>query len=139
MIDRTSRRRAGCILACLLAVACAPAPPKPVVVEPGIEVVGIVIRNALAYSVHDVMVQVPATGRFAGCGNIVQNTECRTSFPAIEYGKNTLLVTWTEHGEPQATEEFVVEPPAGTHPGDSLWLEVVIYNKGLAGARLVQP
>jgi hypothetical protein len=107
--------------------------------DSGIDIAGIIIRNSLDYSVKNVIVQVPATGRFAGCGNIHPRTECKTSFPAIGYRKNGLLVTWLEHGEAKATDEFVVEPPAGSKPGDSLWLEVVIYSAGLAGARLVQP
>jgi hypothetical protein len=32
-----------------------------------------------------------------------------------------------------------VEPPAEIQAGETLWLEVLIYAPGLAGARLVQP
>lgn len=105
----------------------------------GILVEGIIIQNALNYAVKDVMVLVPATGGFAGCGNIIPRSECRTSFPSVDYRRNALKVTWTEHGEPKGTDEFVVEPPPGVASGDSVWLEVVVYSPGLAGARLVQP
>lgn len=123
-----------------LLTACAGGSQRtPAASDSGIDIAGIIIRNSLGYPVADVMVQVPATGRFAGCGNIWPRTECKTSFPAIDYRKNALLVTWSEHGEEKATDEFIVETPAWSKPGDSLWLEVVIYSAGLAGARLVQP
>ena len=107
--------------------------------DSGIDIAGIIIRNALAYPVTDVMVEVPATGRFAGCGNIFPHTECKTSFPEVDYRRNGIQVTWSERGESKATDEFVVDTPAWSKAGDSLWLEVVIYSAGLAGARLVQP
>lgn len=100
---------------------------------------GFIIRNALVYPVTDVMVEAPATGRFAGCGNIPPRSECRSAFEAIDYRKNEVLVSWKERGEPQSTDPFVLDPPADLQAGGSVWLEVVIYAPGLAGARLVQP
>ena len=111
----------------------------PSVKVSGIDIAGIIIRNALNYPVTDVVVEVPATGRFVGCGNILPRTECKTSFPKVDYRKNGIQVTWSERGESKATDEFVVEAPVWSKAGDSLWLEVIIYSTGLAGARLVQP
>ena len=56
----------------------------------------------------------------------------------MDYRRNPILVTWREHGEAQATDEFTVDLPAGAGRDDSFWLEVVIYAPGLAGARFVQ-
>jgi hypothetical protein len=33
----------------------------------------------------------------------------------------------------------MLDAPAEVQAGDTLWLEVVIYAPGLAGARLIQP
>lgn len=110
-------------------------PPEP---EPsGINVEGIIIRNQLPYVVTDVMVEVPASGAFAGCGNIVQRTACSTSFPAADYRSNAIVIRWKERGVPQATDEFIVTVPDGMAPGTSAWLEVIVYAKGQAGARLI--
>ena len=105
----------------------------------GVDVGGIIIQNGLTHTVMDVMVVVPATGRFAGCGNILPRTVCKTAFPAVDYSSNAIQVTWKEHGETQGTDEFIVDMPPRFGPGDEVWLEVVIYSPGLAGARFVQP
>jgi hypothetical protein len=104
---------------------------------PGIAIEGLVIRNDLAYSVTDVMIDVPATGAFAGCGNILARSECRTTFQQIDYRGNGLVVSWKEHGQPQKTDEFVVRPPTDASPGDAFMVEVVVFAPGQAGARLV--
>ena len=106
---------------------------------PELELGGFIIRNALVYPVTDVLVEAPATGRFAGCGNLLPRSECRNAFEAIDYRENEVVVSWKEHGEAQSTDPFRLDPPAGAQAGDTLWLEVVIYAPGLAGARLVQP
>ena len=102
------------------------------------DIAGIVFQNALSYTVTDVTVQVPATGGFASCGNILPRSECSTSFPSVDYRRNPILVTWRERGEAKGTDEFTVELPVDAGRGDALWLEVVIYAPGLAGARLLQ-
>jgi hypothetical protein len=107
--------------------------------DSGIDIVGIIIQNDLAYVVRDVMVTVPATGAYAGCGNLLQRSSCRTSFPARDYRKNAVKVTWSERGENKETDEFFVDLPADATIGDVFWLEVAIYAPGLAGARLVRP
>lgn len=118
--------------------ACSSAEPTPAEPESsGINIEGIIIRNQLAYPVTEVMVQVPATGGFAGCGNIVQRTACSTSFPAADYRRNAIVISWREHGAVQGTDEFIVAVPDGMAPGTSAWLEVIVYAKGQAGARLV--
>ena len=139
MTGRLAAFFAGLLMAGTLA-GCASggdAPPEPG--SSGINVEGIIIRNSLPYVVTDVMVEVPATGGFAGCGNIIQRTECRTSFPARDYKRNPILVSWKERGSPHQTDEFVVDLPAGAQPGDVVWLEVIVFAPGQAGARLVQP
>ncbi len=107
--------------------------------DSGIDIAGIIIQNDLAYVVRDVMVTVPATGAYAGCGNLLQRSSCRTSFPARDYRKNAVKVTWSERGENQETDEFFVDLPSDAVIGDVFWLEVVIHAPGLAGARLVRP
>lgn len=132
--------RAGRIALALLAaslLACAGAPKRDDTVVAEID--GIVIRNQLAYPVHDVMVEVPATGAFAGCGMILRRSQCSTSFPAAAYRRNPLVVRWTEYGEARATDEILLEAPAGESAGAGWWLEVLIFAPGQAGARLVSP
>jgi len=133
------RGRLG-ILACivLLLPACASAPPggdRQQSQELGVK--GMVIRNELAYPVTQVMINVPATGAFAGCGNILPRSECSTTFQRIGYRGNPLVVSWREYGAAHQTDEFVVEPPAVQEPGQELVLEVVVFAPGQAGARLV--
>jgi hypothetical protein len=121
-------------------VSCsAAASREPETRLPELELSGFVIRNALVYPVTDVLVEAPATGRFAGCGNILPRSECRNAFEAIDYRKNEVVVSWKEHGEVQSTDPFMLDAPAEVQAGDTLWLEVVIYAPGLAGARLIQP
>lgn len=124
----------------LLLQACAVGPEEAEESgKTGILVDGLIIRNELHHAVTDVMIEVPATGAFAGCGNIIARTSCSTSFPEVEYRANALQLSWREHGQPQGTGEFVVEVPAGLTAGDSVWVEVIIFAPGQAGARLSQP
>jgi uncharacterized protein YceK len=127
------------LLACLVAGCSAVQTESRAGSAAGIHVEGIIIQNGLYYPVTDVMVEVPATGAFAGCGNIIQRSECRTSFPARDYGGSAVVVSWKEHGSAHQTDPFVVKLPETAVPGDVFWLEVVVFSAGQAGARLVQP
>jgi hypothetical protein len=118
--------------------ACVDAPPRdqsttgrPIVVE------GVVIRNELAYPVNDVMIEVPATGNFAGCGNILPRSECRNTFEGVDYQANAVVIRWKEHGQPQQTDEFTIKLPQDAAPGDAFVVEVVVFAPGQAGARLL--
>lgn len=97
-----------------------------------------VIKNGLAFPVKDVMITIPATGAFAGCGNILPRSECRTGFEAVDYFANAMIVSWTEYGKPHQTDEFVIEIPESLDRGQPVWLEVVVFAMGQAGATLVQ-
>ena len=133
------KRLCGFLFTCLVA-GCSPVATEPAEGTAGaIHVEGIIIQNGLYYPVTDVMVEVPATGGFAGCGNIIQRTGCKTSFPARDYRGNPVVVSWKEHGTPHQTDPFVVKLPDNAVPGDVFWLEVVVFSAGQAGARLVQP
>lgn len=119
--------------------ACAPVSESS---KPGeisaIMIEGMVIRNELSFPVTEVMIDVPATGVFAGCGNILPGSECRTSFEAVDYAANAVVVSWKEHGQSHQTGEFVIEIPADLDPGKVAWVEVIIFAMGQAGARLIQ-
>lgn len=134
------RQRAGRVAFGLLATvlgACS-APPErseAVVAEIG----GIVIRNDLAYPVHDVMAEVPATGRFAGCGMILRRSQCTIAFPVSAYRHDPLIVRWVEYGESHATDDILLEAPTDAGKPAGWWLEVVIFAPGQAGARLIPP
>lgn len=106
---------------------------------PGLLIDGLVIRNDLAYPVTDVMIDVPATGAFAGCGNILPRSRCSNSFPGVDYRRNAVVIHWKEYGAAQGTDPFVVEAPAGLRPGEPAQVEVIIFAPGQAGARLIQP
>jgi uncharacterized protein YceK len=104
----------------------------------GVTIAGMVIRNELMYGVTDVMINVPATGAFAGCGNIMSRSECRISFEAVDYSGHPVAVSWKEYGEPQQTDEFLLETGSDIDPGRAAWLEVIIFARGQAGANLIQ-
>ena len=124
----------------LLLQACATTTVGPERLEDaGVVIEGIIIKNELAYGVTDVMIEVPATGAFAGCGNILARTQCRNTFQDVNYRSNAVVIRWKEHGQPKQTGEFVIEVPDNLTTGVSSWVEVVIYGPGQAGARLVQP
>lgn len=106
---------------------------------PALVIEGIVIRNDLAYPVTDVMIEVPATGAFAGCGNVLPRTTCANAFPGVDYRSNAVLVRWREHGAAHSTGQFVIEIPDTLKPGEAAVVEVVIFAPGQAGARLIQP
>ena len=101
------------------------------------EIDGIEIRNDLAYPVYDVMIEIPSTGGFAGCGMILQRSRCATTFPSAAYRGETLAIRWTEHGEPQGIDDVVLEPPEGAGQAPRVRLEVTIFAPGQAGARLL--
>ena len=105
---------------------------------PALVIEGIVIRNELAYPVSDVMIEVPATGAFAGCGNVLPRTACANAFPGVDYRSNAVLVRWREHGTAHSTGEFVIEIPDTLRPGGAAVVEVVIFAPGEAGAQLMQ-
>lgn len=118
--------------------ACVGAPPRdqsttgrPIVVQ------GVVIRNELAYPVNDVMIEVPASGNFAGCGNILPRSECSNTFQGVDYRANAVVIRWKEHGEPHQTDEFTIELPQDALPGEAFVVEVIVFAPGQAGARLV--
>jgi hypothetical protein len=130
----------GSLWSLLLLQACASSTAGPDRPEDAAVVIeGMIIKNELAYGVTDVMIEVPATGAFAGCGNILARTQCRTTFQDVNYRSNAVLVRWKERGQAKQTGEFVIDVPEGVEPGVPSWVEVVIYGPGQAGARLVQP
>lgn len=102
-----------------------------------VQIQGFSIENELPYPVTDVMVEVPATGAFAGCGNILAGTACNSSFPEADYRDNPIVIRWSERGKPQATKPFRVSLPDSMAPGTSAWLQVVIFAPGQAGAKLL--
>jgi len=127
------------LLCTVMLPACAPLTGGQQQAEPtGIVIAGMVIRNELPFPVTDVMINVPATGAFAGCGNILPRSECRTSFEAVDYAGNALLVSWKEYGEPHQIPEFIISIPKDLDAERPAWLEVVIFAMGQAGARLIQ-
>jgi hypothetical protein len=105
---------------------------------PGLSIDGMVIRNELPFPVTDVLIDVPATGAFAGCGNILPGSDCRTSFESRDYGRQALIIRWKEYGESHQTGEFVIDVPDELDRTRPAWLEVVIFAQGQAGASLIQ-
>lgn len=132
----------GAVAAIALATSlggCAGAGSATEAPQPAVTIEGITIRNELAYPVSDVLIEVPATGAYAGCGTVLPRSDCRNTFQQLEYRANAVVVSWREHGLPHATGEFVIELPADLQPGRPARVEVVIFAPGEAGARLVQP
>lgn len=106
--------------------------------RPGVSIAGMSIRNDLPYPVTEVMIRVTETGAFAGCGNILPESACRTSFEAVDYSGNAMTVSWKEHGQEHSTKDFVLEPGIDIDTGRPAWLKVTIFAPGQAGARFVQ-
>ena len=118
---------------------CSPVPVGAQKQElPGLRLDGMVIRNELPYPVTDVLIEVPATGAFAGCGNILPGSDCRTSFESRDYQHQALIISWKEYGESHQTGEFVIDIPDELDRARPAWLEVVIFARGQAGANLIQ-
>jgi len=127
------------VLFFVLLSACATAETDKNKSEPtGIVIQGIVIRNQLAFPVTDVMILVPATGNYAGCGNILGGSDCRTTIEAVDYYANAVVISWKEYGQPHQTDEFVIRVPDHLVPDKPAWLEVLIFAMGQAGAKLTQ-
>ncbi|RPH97586.1 MAG: hypothetical protein EHM68_07685, partial [Lysobacterales bacterium] len=72
---------------------------------PGVIIEGIEIRNELAYPVTDVMIEVPATGAFAGCGNLLPRSGCSNAFAGVDYRSNAVVIRWKERGAEHSTGE----------------------------------
>lgn len=135
----TFRRIVAAIPLAWALAACAAGGPREEQPQPtGLVIEGMRIRNELAYPVTDVMIEVPATGAFAGCGHVLPRSECSTRFETIDYLAHAMVVNWKEYGAPQKTDEFVVKVPEGLDRGRPAWLEVVIFGRGQAGAKLTQ-
>jgi hypothetical protein len=130
---------AGLGAAAMLQGCAAAAPNGGKASRPGVIIEGVEIRNELAYPVTDVMIEVPATGAFAGCGNLLPRSACSNAFEGVDYRSNAVVIRWKERGAEYSTGEFVIEIPADLRPGRPAVVEVVIFGPGEAGARLVQP
>lgn len=131
------RRFAGALGAAALGLAACAVPTGPGSDRPVAAIDGMVIRNELPYPVYDVMLEVPATGGYAGCGMILQRSRCATSFPAAAYRREALVIRWTEHGEPHVIGDIVLDPPDHSDAVPAARLDVTIFASGQAGARLV--
>lgn len=99
---------------------------------------GIAIRNQLPYTVTDVMIEVPETGNFAGCGTILPGAVCRNRFQQLDYRDNAVVIRWREHGEAQQTDDFRIQLPEGARAGAAYLIEVIVFAPAQAGARLVE-
>jgi len=120
-----------------LLLACAPAQEK--MPEPtGIEIDGVIIRNELAFAVTEVQLLVPRSGNFVGCGNVMARSQCSTKFPSRDYYANEVIISWKEYGQQQSIGPFVIKLPDNVDPDRPATLEVIIFNNGQAGAKLVQ-
>jgi hypothetical protein len=106
--------------------------------RPALIIEGFLIRNKLPYTVTDVMIDVPATGGFAGCGNILAGSYCRSTFQPVDYRANAVVISWQERGESHRTDAFVIDVPAHLENGGAAVIEVIIFAPGQAGAQLTQ-
>jgi len=122
----------------LLMGACSAPSSRPGSSAPAIAIDGVQIINKLSTTVTEVQILVPATGNFVRCGTILRNTSCSTSFPGRQYERKPVQVSWKEQGQAYTTGNFVIEPPANLDPARPMWIEVVIFAPGQAGAKFVQ-
>lgn len=142
LVDRRMRMFPGRFLLVMfftLLSACSAVTVPETNPPPVLSIAGMIIRNDLLYPVTEVMIKVPETGDFAGCGNILPESNCRTSFETVDYSGNAMVVSWKEYGQEHSTSEFVVEAGRDIDVSKPAWLEVKIFAAGQAGARFVQP
>jgi hypothetical protein len=118
--------------------ACSAPSKHPESTAAAIAINGVQIINRLSTTVTDVQILVPATGNFVSCGTILRNTACSTSFPGRRYDRKPVQVSWKEQGQAHTTGNFVIEPPANLDLARPMWIEVVIFAPGQAGAKLVR-
>jgi hypothetical protein len=117
---------------CASLAETSPVPDAPAIIVSGLE-----IRNELPYAITDVIIQVPATGAFAGCGNILPASRCLNRFEEVDYRADDVSISWRERGEPHSSGEFRLELPEGANPMTEYRLEVVVFAPGQAGARFL--
>lgn len=131
------------LLACAVVPAsllqgCASGPaPQPLPEAPAIVIGGLEIRNELPYTVTDVMIRVPATGAFAGCGNLLPRSGCTNRFEEVDYRSDEVVVSWKERGQPQETKPFRIELPDDPAARGTFAVHVIVFAPGQAGAHLV--
>jgi uncharacterized protein YceK len=109
---------------------------KPV--APPVVIHEVIIRNELPYPVKDVQILSPASGNFVSCGNIVQKTQCSTTFPPRNYSENPVQISWKEWGTARSLAPFALTIPEGFDSGRPASIEITIFSPGQAGAKLVQ-
>jgi hypothetical protein len=134
-------RTAGlaCGLSAALLGACASGPePDLLAGSPAITVGGLEIHNELSYPITDVMIRIPATGGFAGCGNILPRTGCVNRFDNVDYRSDAVSISWNERGQAHETGEFRIEVPERAVPGTVYRVRVIVFAPGEAGAHLVR-
>lgn len=130
----------GCLCLVLLGACAAKGnAPGPAYGNPsgGVEIGGVRIVNQLKQGVTEARILVLQSGNFVSCGNILPGTVCSTSFPGRAYEGGQLRITWKERGVAKATPDFVLKTKAFSGLGKALWIEVVIFAPGQAGAKLV--
>jgi hypothetical protein len=147
-VDRSSgmgRRKAGersaliaCLCTCLLA-ACAASGKVPEEGVGPVEISGVRIANELKYGVTDAQILILKSGNFVSCGNILSGTTCFTSFPGRVYEGGKLRITWKERGVAKVTPDFALKTEAFSGMGKALWVDVLIFAPGEAGAKLILP
>jgi len=128
---------ATCLVALLLC-ACSTDVKHAGKTVPGIAIDGVKIINQLSITVTDVQILVPLTGSFVSCGTILRHTSCSTSFPGRQYEHSPVQVSWKEQGQAHTTGNFVIQVPANLDLARPMWIEVVIFAPGEAGAKMVQ-
>ena len=104
---------------------------------PLLQITGIEIHNALAYTVKDVMILVPVSGDYVSCGQILPGSSCSTLFPVRDYRETAVQLSWKEQGEAHSTAPFILKAPAPFLEGQKVYIRVEVFATGQAGAQLL--
>jgi len=129
---------AGLAIWAMLGAACATSAPVRTPHGPAVEIDGVKISNQLRSVVTDVELLALASGDFVSCGTILPDTSCSTSFPGKGYSGGKMRISWKEQGVPKSTGDFVLDTGKFRDRPHALWVEVIVFAPGQAGARLVQ-
>jgi len=132
------RALASLVIWTLLAAACTTTAPVRTPHGPAVEIDGVKISNRLRSMVTDVELLALSSGDFVSCGSILPDTSCSTSFPGKSYSGGKMRISWKEQGVPKSTGDFVLDTGQFRDRPQALWVEVIVFAPGQAGARLVQ-
>lgn len=114
-----------------IAAGCAGAPPT----EP-VRVGGLVFHNNTLQPLEDVRLQVPKTGGFISCNQILQGRQCATTFPSRLYRGTPVIISWRQGGEQFSSGKIQIQSRQKSVPGKVATVYVTLNIDGSVEAKV---